>query len=62
MGSLTLTATVVIGNSNTEEETAEEHEARVQREHAQAAAIQDRRIKAKTECEYKRTYHPKTIK
>ena len=31
---LTLTATVVIGNSNTEEETAEEHEARVQREHA----------------------------
>ena len=59
---LTLTATVVIGNGNTETETAEEHEARVQREHAEADAIQNRRIKAKTEAEYKRTYHPKTIK
>ena len=59
---LTLTATVVIGNGNAETETAEEHEARVQREHADADAIQNRRIKAKTEAEYKRTYHPKTIK
>jgi len=44
-----------------EEETSEEYEARVQRETEAADAIQNRRIKRKTETEYSRTYHPKTV-
>ena len=47
--------------NNNNEETAEEHEVRVQREIEEANAIQDRRIKKKTEIEYARTYHPRTI-
>ena len=42
-----------------EEETSEEYEARVQRETEAADAIQNRRIKRKTETEYSRTYHEK---
>ena len=45
---VTLVTSVVIGNSgnsNNGEETTEQHEARVQRELAEASAIQDRRIK-----------------
>ena len=57
---LTLMTTVVIGNSGSgnsnNEETTEEHEVRVQREIEEANAIQDRRIKRKTEEEYARTY------
>ena len=52
---LTLMTTVVIGNSGSgnsnNEETTEEHEVRVQREIEEANAIQDRRIKRKTERE-----------
>ena len=48
--------------NNNNEETAEEHEVRVQREIEEANAIQDRRIKRKTEEEYARTYHPKTVR
>ena len=63
---LTLMTTVVIGNSGSgnsnNEETTEEHEVRVQREIEEANAIQDRRIKRKTEEEYARTYHPKTVR
>ena len=44
-----------------EEETSEEYEVRVQREMEAADAIQNRRIKRKTETEYSRTYHPKTV-
>ena len=61
---LTLVGSVVIGNSgnsNNGEETTEQHEARVRRELAEASAIQDRRIKKKTEIEYARTYHPRTV-
>ena len=39
-----------------EEETSEEYEVRVQRETEAADAIQNRRIKRKTETEYSRTY------
>ena len=61
---LTLVGSAVIGNSgnsNNGEETTEQHEARVRRELAEASAIQDRRIKKKTEIEYARTYHPRTV-
>ena len=61
---LTLVGSAIIGNSgnsNNGEETTEQHEARVRRELAEASAIQDRRIKKKTEIEYARTYHPRTV-
>ena len=45
-----------------ENESPEEHAARVQVEHEAADAIQQRRVKAKTESEYSRIYHPRTLK
>ena len=48
--------------SNDLNETPEQHAARVQSEHEAADAIQQRRIKAKTENEYAKIYHPRTLR